>query len=36
VLEYFYERLDETEILLYECTGADYDWFLELNESQTR
>ncbi len=33
VLEYFYRRLDETEILLYECTGADYDWFLELNDN---
>ncbi len=33
VLEYFYERIDEPDILLYECTGADYDWFLELNSN---
>ena len=33
VLEYSYRRVDEPDILLYECTGADYDWFLELNNN---
>lgn len=31
VLEYFLARIDETEISLYECTDADYDWFNALN-----
>lgn len=31
VLDYTFRRIDETEIELYECTDANYDWFLELN-----
>ncbi len=31
VLEYFFERRSETEVALYECTDANYDWFNELN-----
>ena len=31
VVEYFYQRIDETEFPLYECTDANYDWFNELN-----
>ena len=31
VLEYFLERIDESEIELYECTEANYDWFEALN-----
>ena len=31
VLEYFFNRLKNAEIELYNCTDPDYDWFLELN-----
>ena len=31
VIDYEFVRLDETEIPLYECTDADYDWFEKLN-----
>jgi hypothetical protein len=31
VLDYFLTRIDETEIVPYECTDANYDWFNELN-----
>ena len=31
VLEYSFRRVNETEIVDYNCTDADYDWFLELN-----
>ena len=31
VMEYFFRRTDESEITLYECTEANYDWFNELN-----
>lgn len=31
VIDYEFERLDETEMPLYECTDADYDWFEKLN-----
>lgn len=31
VVEYFYQRIDATELPLYECTDANYDWFNELN-----
>lgn len=34
VLNYFYRRIEETEIELYECTEADYDWFNELNAAK--
>ena len=27
VLNYFYRKIDETEIVPYECTEANYDWF---------
>lgn len=32
VLDYRFERIDATEIPLYECTDADYDWFEQLNQ----
>lgn len=32
VLEYSFRKSDESDIFLYECTDADYDWFNELNE----
>jgi hypothetical protein len=31
VVGYTFERLDETELPLYECTDANYDWFEKLN-----
>ena len=31
VLDYAFRRTGETEMPLYECTDADYDWFEELN-----
>ena len=31
VIDYSFRRLDETELPLYECTDADYDWFEKLN-----
>lgn len=31
VLEYFFRRADDTEIAIYDCTDANYDWFDELN-----
>ena len=31
VLNYFYKKIDETEVVPYECTEANYDWFNELN-----
>ena len=31
VMEYFFRRTDESEITLYECKEANYDWFNELN-----
>ena len=31
VMDYFFRRADESEITLYECTEANYDWFTELN-----
>jgi len=31
VIDYAFERIDETELPLYECTDADYDWFEKLN-----
>ena len=34
VLNYFYRKIDETEIVPYQCTEADYDWFNELNEAE--
>ena len=34
VLNYFYRRIEETEIVPYECTEADYDWFNELNAAK--
>lgn len=33
VLEYFFRRLDAEDVELYECTDANYDWFLELNDN---
>ena len=34
VLNYFYRKIDETEIVPYQCTEADYDWFNELNAAE--
>lgn len=34
VLEYTFSRSDQTELALYECTDANYDWFNELNAQQ--
>lgn len=34
VIDYEFVRLDETEMPLYECTDADYDWFEKLNAPQ--
>ncbi|MDA0280079.1 MAG: hypothetical protein ACI80L_000118 [Pseudohongiellaceae bacterium] len=31
VLEYFFKRSDETELNVYDCTEANYNWFDELN-----
>jgi len=31
VLEYFFRRANDTEITIYNCTEANYDWFDELN-----
>lgn len=31
VLEYFLRRADETELNVYDCTEANYNWFDELN-----
>lgn len=31
VLEYFFTRADDTELAIYDCTDANYDWFDELN-----
>ncbi len=31
VVSYPFKRIDETEMPLYECTDADYDWFNKLN-----
>jgi hypothetical protein len=31
VLEYFFRRADETELNVYDCTEANYNWFDELN-----
>ena len=31
IIDYEFVRLDETEMPLYECTDADYDWFEKLN-----
>ena len=35
VLEYFFRRLDAEDVDIYECTDANYDWFLELNDSNS-
>ena len=32
VLNYNFRRLDVDDVDIYNCTDADYDWFLELNE----
>ncbi|MFT6094490.1 MAG: hypothetical protein ACJA2Q_002395 [Pseudohongiellaceae bacterium] len=34
VLEYFFRKTNERDILLYECIDADYDWFSQLNEAK--
>ena len=34
VLSYFYKKIDKTEIVPYECTEANYDWFNELNTAK--
>jgi hypothetical protein len=34
-LEYFFRRIDAEDVDLYECTGANYDWFLELNDNNS-
>ncbi|MDG2140430.1 MAG: hypothetical protein P8K27_02930 [Gammaproteobacteria bacterium] len=34
VLNYFFRKIDETEITPYECTEANYDWFNELNSAE--
>jgi len=31
VIDYTFVRLDETDLPLYECADADYDWFEKLN-----
>jgi len=31
VMDYFFRQADESEITLYECREANYDWFNELN-----
>jgi len=31
VLEYFFRRANDTELTIYNCTEANYDWFDELN-----
>ena len=31
VVDYSFKRTGETEMPLYECTDADYDWFEQLN-----
>ena len=35
VLEYFFRRLDAEDVDIYECTDANYDWFLELNDNNS-
>jgi hypothetical protein len=35
VLEYFFRRIDAEDVDLYECTDANYDWFLELNDNNS-
>ncbi len=35
VLEYFFRRSAATDVALYECTDANYDWFNELNAGQS-
>jgi hypothetical protein len=35
VLEYFFKRSTATDVALYDCTDANYDWFNELNEGQS-
>ena len=32
VLNYNFSRLDAEDVDIYNCTDANYDWFLELNE----
>jgi len=34
VIDYSFRRTGETEMQLYECTDADYDWFDKLNAPQ--
>lgn len=34
VLEYFFERAHDLELLPYNCTEANYDWFDELNAKE--
>lgn len=31
IIDYSFQRIDETEMPLYECSDADYDWFEKLN-----
>ncbi|HAG70842.1 MAG TPA: hypothetical protein DCL66_01435 [Gammaproteobacteria bacterium] len=33
VLEYVFRKTEESDIFLYDCTDADYDWFDKLNAS---
>ena len=33
ILDYKFARTNDSEIPLYECTDADYDWFYELNDT---
>jgi|TARA_B110000208_G_scaffold34095_2_gene44933 hypothetical protein len=33
VLEYVFRKTEESDIFLYECSDADYDWFNKLNAS---
>lgn len=35
VLNYTFRRSEQTELALYECTDANYDWFDELNAKPT-
>jgi len=35
VLEYFFTRLGAEDVDIYECTDANYDWFLELNDNNS-
>ena len=34
VIDYPFKRIDETEMPLYECSDADYDWFNKLNQTE--